>query len=240
MLNHDNRVVEFPNRYQLVPVPGTTDVFDFVPVPGTITNAGGKSNYALFESIKDDINARLATSAKATQAEAEAGSNNTKYMTPLRTKNFCNKNVGLKKTKLPLSTSANTTILLENYIAENINKLEILLNARMTSSYSPIKLTASRIVPNDSGDGTGWSTTRNICEISTVYQVNGKLVLYPSSLEEGVGTYFFDGYIRGSSSGSIEHRTECGTFENITSIEIGKIIDNSRYSNQVTILQHLR
>ncbi len=35
-----DRIVEHPARYQLVPVAGTTDQFDFVPVPGTITEAG--------------------------------------------------------------------------------------------------------------------------------------------------------------------------------------------------------
>jgi len=35
-----DRVVEHPGRYQMVPVAGTTDTYDFVAVPGTVTEAG--------------------------------------------------------------------------------------------------------------------------------------------------------------------------------------------------------
>ena len=35
-----DRIVEFPNRYKLAPVAGTTDTFDLVPVPGTVTEEG--------------------------------------------------------------------------------------------------------------------------------------------------------------------------------------------------------
>lgn len=39
-----DRIVEFPNRYKLVPVPGTTDQYDFVPMPGTVTEEGTPFN----------------------------------------------------------------------------------------------------------------------------------------------------------------------------------------------------
>ncbi len=39
-----DRVVEHPGRYQLVPVAGTTDQFDLVAVPGTVTAAGTTLN----------------------------------------------------------------------------------------------------------------------------------------------------------------------------------------------------
>ena len=41
-----DRVVQFPHRYQLVPVAGETNVYDFVPVPGVITEAGTPLNKA--------------------------------------------------------------------------------------------------------------------------------------------------------------------------------------------------
>ncbi len=41
-----DRVVQYPHRYQLVPVAGKTNVYDFVPVPGTITEAGTPLNKA--------------------------------------------------------------------------------------------------------------------------------------------------------------------------------------------------
>lgn len=41
-----DRVVQYPGRYQLVPVGGTTDTFDLVAVPGTVTAAGTTLNKA--------------------------------------------------------------------------------------------------------------------------------------------------------------------------------------------------
>lgn len=84
MLPYANRVVEHPRRYQLVKVPGTEDVYDLVPVPGNITNAGRAMNKEFFDSIKTDIDSKLNTSLKASQAEAEAATNDTKYMTALK------------------------------------------------------------------------------------------------------------------------------------------------------------
>jgi len=84
MLPYANRVVEHPRRYQLVKVPGTEDVYDLVPVPGNITNAGRAMNKEFFDSIKTDIDSKLNASLKASQAEAEAATNDTKYMTALK------------------------------------------------------------------------------------------------------------------------------------------------------------
>lgn len=86
MNDYSNRQVEFPNRIQLIKVPGTEDIFDFVWVPGQITNPGGVANEAFFKSIDDDIKAKLPKTSKATQAQAEAGTDNNTYMTPLRVK----------------------------------------------------------------------------------------------------------------------------------------------------------
>lgn len=50
-----DRDVEHPNRIQLVPVAGTTDTFDVVPVPGSIVNAGTSINKTLFDNIFSQI-----------------------------------------------------------------------------------------------------------------------------------------------------------------------------------------
>lgn len=47
-----------------------------------VTTEGTALNKVLFDSIKDDLNSRLLISSKATQAEAEAGTNTTKYIVP--------------------------------------------------------------------------------------------------------------------------------------------------------------
>lgn len=56
MLEYDNREVEFPTRFKLMSVNGTTDVFDLVPVPGEITKEGRALNKEFFDSIKSDVN----------------------------------------------------------------------------------------------------------------------------------------------------------------------------------------
>ena len=47
-----DRVVQFPHRYQLVPVAGQTNVYDFVPVTGTVTEVGTPINKA--NLLKDE------------------------------------------------------------------------------------------------------------------------------------------------------------------------------------------
>lgn len=47
-----------------------------------VTTQGTALNKVLFDSIKDDLNTRLLISNKATQAEAETGTNTTKYLVP--------------------------------------------------------------------------------------------------------------------------------------------------------------
>lgn len=41
-----DRNVQFPNRYQLTKVPGTDDIYDLTPAPGTITEEGTMINKA--------------------------------------------------------------------------------------------------------------------------------------------------------------------------------------------------
>lgn len=46
-----DRVVEHPNRYRLVPVPGEQDVVDLVPMPGIVTEPG--TPYAVHAILSD-------------------------------------------------------------------------------------------------------------------------------------------------------------------------------------------
>lgn len=41
-----DRSVEFPNRYRMTAVPGTSDKFDLIPAPGEVTNEGTAVNKA--------------------------------------------------------------------------------------------------------------------------------------------------------------------------------------------------
>lgn len=52
MINALDRVVQYPHRYQLTPVSGETNVYDFVPVPGTVTATGTNINRALLMAMQ--------------------------------------------------------------------------------------------------------------------------------------------------------------------------------------------
>lgn len=62
----------------------TTAVGVKIELETEIITLGTALNKALFDSIADDLNARLLISNKATNAEAKAGTNDTKYVTPAK------------------------------------------------------------------------------------------------------------------------------------------------------------
>lgn len=81
-------------RYTIKDNGGTT-LYDNVQIDlkTQVTTAGTPLNKALFDSIQTDLNSRLLVSNKATTAEAQAGTNDTKYMTPLKVQQKLNSNV---------------------------------------------------------------------------------------------------------------------------------------------------
>ncbi len=67
----------------------------------------------MFDSIKDDLNSRLLISSKATTSEAQVGSNDVKYMTPLKVKQY---KQGLISTGSAVATqSATQTFTIFNF-----------------------------------------------------------------------------------------------------------------------------
>ena len=65
-----DRVVEFPNRYRLVPVAGQENTYDFVAVPGTITEEGTPINKATL--LTDAVANRFGLEGDPTVSEALA------------------------------------------------------------------------------------------------------------------------------------------------------------------------
>jgi len=76
----DNKI-----KYKLTHADGTEEIVQLDLYTPVIT-FGTEFDKLLFDSIQTDLNTRLLISNKSTQAEAEAGTNNTKYTTPLRVK----------------------------------------------------------------------------------------------------------------------------------------------------------
>lgn len=192
---------------------------------------GTPLNKELFDSIKTDLDSRLLSSSKATQAEAEAGSNNTRYMTPLRVKQYHDKNVGVKITKLNLSTSTSTDIDLSTYLTSNVEKLEIIINCRFTSTSTGMLLSGTGMRNNKGGKYVNSVTSPvTIGGVSTVDNVRGILEIYPE-----IYTYNFFGNIAN------DYVTEFGGFDTLQTLTLGKRdIDSRNYDYQVAIYQYLK
>lgn len=64
----ENRIVEFPNRYRVVPVEGFSDIVDLIPVPGTVTSEGTK--FAKETMLSDQTADTLGLGAEGVPDEA--------------------------------------------------------------------------------------------------------------------------------------------------------------------------
>lgn len=64
----ENRSVQFPNRYKMVPVPGTKDIFDFLPVPGNVYAEG--TPFIKNTMLADDTAKRLGLPVTAVPNDA--------------------------------------------------------------------------------------------------------------------------------------------------------------------------
>lgn len=55
MIDIKDRLVEHPNRFKLIAVPGMEGVYDLIPHPGEVTEEGTAVNKALFNDLQSDI-----------------------------------------------------------------------------------------------------------------------------------------------------------------------------------------
>lgn len=90
MNNVIDEVLAGSPTYKLTYNDNTTATGVKIDLETTVTTAGTPLNKALFDSIQTDLNTRLLISNKATTAEAQAGTNDVKYMTPAKVQNKLN------------------------------------------------------------------------------------------------------------------------------------------------------
>ena len=85
MNNVVDEILQDDPKFRIIDAEGNI-IYDNISIEmiTAITQIGTALNKALFDSIKTDLNSRLLTSNKATQAQAQAGTDNTNYMTALR------------------------------------------------------------------------------------------------------------------------------------------------------------
>lgn len=117
MNNVVDEVLAGSPRYTIKDDGGTT-LYDNVQIDlkTQVTTAGTPLNKALFDSIQTDLNSRLLVSNKASQNEAQAGINDTKYMTPLKTENFLNAKLSIKTGTVEHNSAIPQTAGFANYM----------------------------------------------------------------------------------------------------------------------------
>lgn len=86
MNNVVDEVLAGSPKYTLTYSDNSTATGVSIDLETQVTTAGTPLNKALFDSIKSDLNSRLLISNKATTGEAEAGTDDSHYMTPLKVK----------------------------------------------------------------------------------------------------------------------------------------------------------
>lgn len=135
-----------------------------------VQTQGTPLNKAFFDSIKNDINSRLLINNKASTAEAVAGTDNTKYMTPLRTKEVLN---SLKTIKNISTGTTSETLYTFNNNSTSIIKIEGLIGspAVYNNSFPTITLNGSliRYGADDAGSyNVGSSHVVNVGNVTSV------------------------------------------------------------------------
>ena len=120
----DTTQTENKMKYTLTYADGTEELVQ-LSIATPVETLGTALNKLFFDSIRDDLNSRLLTANKATQSQAEAGTNNTNYMTPLRVQNKVS-SMTTNATVTTTSTSTVTTTLLDlTNIADKIYDIDI-------------------------------------------------------------------------------------------------------------------
>lgn len=177
----------------------------------------------MFDSIQTDLNSRLLTSNKATTSEAQAGTNDTKYVTPLKVQQKLNSLI----TTGSYSAGTNTVVNFANYAnAKIITITGNVIGSSGSSNTSYIAINGTSI--------SGYYFDGEVSSISSTSQL--KLMLANSNLRSHsfelkfdlYSKTFFGNYYDNSSSVTFLQ----GNFNAVTTLQI--TLYNSATSN-VTI-----
>lgn len=172
MIQVENREVQHPIRFQLVPVAGTTDQYDLVPVPGVVTKEGTPLNNVLFEAIQTDIAEDIVgvhdeiigvANNIPTQAEAEAGTDDTKFMTPLKVKQATNKLVA----DYTLSSAASSVTISNLDINADGGEYEITFQGAATTGTNYFGMTV-----NNLADSSFYNSVEGPSDFTASYKIS--------------------------------------------------------------------
>ena len=215
MNNVVDEVLAGSPKYTLTYSDNTTATGVSIDLETQVTTQGTPLNKALFDSIQSDLNTRLLISSKATTSQAQAGTNDTNYMTPSKTNTYT-KSLHSSQTYNTTSTTATTV----NTIAtlSSINDSQIVtvrgwIYPQTSSRFSTLTI-----------NGTGFSGVFNETDSTSTTKAYR---FYRESTTKQAFEITFDGWARTitgvlhnqpTSSGSSQDVTITGTFETLTSL----------------------
>lgn len=148
-------------KYRITP-DGEDSFVAQIDLETAVTTQGTAFNKVLFDSIQADLNTRLLIASKATQSQAEAGTNNTYYMTALRTAQAIFAQRKVRTYNLSLTAGQWNDIILADYTNSNTQK--IVIEGTVTPTYDMTLVT--------SGDTTqviGTATTKNGIKLEFIF-----------------------------------------------------------------------
>lgn len=157
MISVTDEVLNGEPTYTITYSDSTTSSGVKIDLDTQVVTEGTALNKALFDSIDADIQARLLISSKSTTSEAKSGTNDTKYITPLKVQQK------LDTLMETYSVSSSTTTTLVD--GSSISGSQIItIDAKMTgglgsSYYSKFKIDGTGIMIFEDGsiDGSGTS-----------------------------------------------------------------------------------
>lgn len=173
-------------------------------------HSGTKLNKAYFDTIQTDVNNlntnKLNVSAKATQAQAEAGSDNTNYMTPLRVQQKFNSLIstssGGSTGSISLSGYTNQIVTIYGYGKYSIS----------SNTYSRINGTGIQY----HGTHTSSSGTTTYCNFNT-YTSSASYPAFKIVIDFNSKTFSIESTCY-TSSASVYADVTLGTFSTLTSV----------------------
>lgn len=228
-------------KYNLKHADNTTEQVQ-LSVATPITTQGTALNKAFFDTIQTDLNNKLAISSKASQSEAETGTNDTKYMTPLKVKQEALKILETQKVIEYKKTSAEGTagIDLSTYLTSDTVKLEIYINGIHSTSSNTSSVTLTGTHLKDQSTATGdMSRNTHSSYTSLTLASNVRSIRLHLEIVKTIGTVYLDGL---NNSGSTEAINKTIGFDTITQITTPSFNDNvSGYYNlpyPITIIQY--
>lgn len=199
-------------KYTLTHADSSTELVQ-IDLATPIQTQGTALNKVTFDSIQTDLtnlsNNKLNVSNKATQSEAETGTNDTKYMTPLK--------VQQKINSLKTSASGTTTgsVSLTGYTNQVVEICGYCRYAGTSNAYS--RLTGTQITYY--GTHTSANTYQTTCPFNT-YTASSSYPAFRIVIDFNTKTFTINSTCY-TNSASVYMDTTCGTFSTLTSINFG-------------------